>query len=313
MRKSFLSVAIAFSSLGFSQVYTDTTKAPANWFNLDPYTNKVNGVSTERTYNELLKGKKSTTVIVGVIDSGVDFNHEDLKDIMWTNPKEIPNNGIDDDKNGYIDDIHGWNFLGGKDGKNVEHETIELTRLYRDLNKMYSGVEEKAIASSDVKEYRKYLDIKSNYEKKLDEAQKQLTQINFVNEMFVNLNLEIKDQLDVDSVKAPQLKQFKAKDKKQEGLLAYAQLILSQDTNLTVDYLLKQLDEAQDHFESQVKYNYNLDYDPRGIVGDDYKNSYEKYYGNNDCKGPGSLHGTHVAGIIAANRVNNIGVKGVGR
>jgi subtilisin family serine protease len=312
MRISFLSTALVFSSIGFAQVYTDTTKAPENWFNLDPYTNKVNGVSTERTYNELLKGKKNTTVIVGVIDSGVDFNHEDLKDVMWTNPKEIPNNGIDDDKNGYIDDIHGWNFLGGKDGKNVEHETVELTRIYRDLKKKYDGKDEKTIASADKKEYRQYIDVKTSYEQKSDEAQKQLTQVNFVNEMFTNLNLEIKDQLSVDSVKAPQLKQFKAKDKKQEGLLAYAQLILSQDTTMTVDYLLKQLDEAQDHFESQVKYNYNIDYDPRGIIGDDYKNSYEKYYGNNDCKGPGSLHGTHVAGIIAANRVNNIGVKGVG-
>src|ERR1700739_3342586 len=195
MHKHFLSAAIVFSSLGYAQVYTDTTKAPENWFNLDPYTNKINGVSTERTYNELLKGKKSTTVIVGVIDSGVDFNHEDLKDIMWVNPKEIAGNGIDDDKNGYIDDIHGWNFLGGKDGKNVEHETIELTRVYRDLKKKVDGKDEKSIASSDKKEYQQYFDAKSQYEQKADEAQKQLTQINFVNEMFTNLNLEIKDQL----------------------------------------------------------------------------------------------------------------------
>ena len=311
MRISFLSAAITLTSISFAQVYTDTTKAPENWFNLDPYTNKINGVSTERTYNELLKGKKSTTVIVGVIDSGVDFNHEDLKEIMWTNPKEIAGNGIDDDKNGYIDDIHGWNFLGGKDGKNVEKETVELTRIYKDLKKKYDGKDEKTIASADKKEYKQYVDIKSKYEQKLDEAQKQLTQINFVNEMFVGLNLEIKDQLNVDSVKAPQLKKYKAKDKKQEGLLAYAQMILSQDTTLTVDYLLKQLEEAQDHFNDQIKYNYNMDYDPRGIVGDDYKNPYEKSYGNNDCNGPNSLHGTHVAGIIAAIRTNNIGVKGV--
>lgn len=311
MRISFLLTVFALSSLGFAQVYTDTSKAPENWFNLDPYTNKVNGVSTERSYNELLKGKKSTTLIVGVIDSGVDYNHEDLKEIMWTNPKEIAGNGIDDDKNGYIDDIHGWNFLGGKDGKNVEHETIELTRIYKDLKKKYDGKDEKSIASSDKKEYQQYLDVKNQYEQKADEAQKQLTQINFVNEMFTNLNLQIKDQLKVDTVKATQLKQFKASDKKQEGLLAYAQMILSQDTTLTVDDLLKQLEEAQDHFENQLKYNYNLDYDPRGIVGDDYKNSYEKNYGNNDCNGPSSLHGTHVAGIIGAVRTNNIGVKGV--
>src|ERR1043165_5117689 len=82
-----------------------TSKRPDNWFNLDASTDKVNGVSSDRTYKELLKNKKSTTVIVGVIDSGVDYDHEDLKDVMWTNPREIPANGIDDDGNGYIDDI----------------------------------------------------------------------------------------------------------------------------------------------------------------------------------------------------------------
>ena len=311
MRRYFLSGIIAFSAVGYAQVITDTTKAPENWFNLDPYTNKINGVSSERTYNELLKGKKSTTVIVGVIDSGVDFNHEDLKDIMWTNPKEIAGNNIDDDKNGYIDDIHGWSFIGGKDGKNVEKENLELTRLYRELNKKYDGKDEKSIASADKKEYKLYTEVKSDYIQKLDEAQKELTQITFVEEMFTKLNLEVKDQLHVDSVKLAQLKQFKAQDKKQEGLLAYAQLVLAQDSTLTVDYILSQIDEAQDHYEDQVKYNLNVDYDSRGIVGDDYKNADEKYYGNNDCNGPGSLHGTHVAGIIAANRTNNIGVKGV--
>ena len=311
MHKHFLWIFAAFSTVGYSQVVTDTTKAAENWFNLDPHTNKVNGVGTERAYNELLKGKKSTQVIVGVIDSGVDFNHEDLKDVMWNNPKEIVGNGIDDDKNGYIDDIHGWNFLGGKDGKNVEKEALELTRVYRDLKKKYDGKDEKTIASVDKKEYKLYTEAKADYEKKLNEAQQELTQITFVNEMFTNINLEVKNQLSVDSVKAQQLKQYKAKDKKEEGLVGYAQMILAKDTNLTVDYILKQIDEAQDHFEDQVKYNLNLDYDPRGVVGDDYKNSAEKNYGNSDCNGPSSLHGTHVAGIIAANRTNNKGIKGV--
>ena len=97
--------------LGLSTSIVGQDKAPENWFNLDYSINKINGVSSERAYNELLKNKTSKTVIVGVIDSGVDYEHEDLKDVMWTNKKEIPGNGIDDDKNGYVDDIHGWNFL----------------------------------------------------------------------------------------------------------------------------------------------------------------------------------------------------------
>jgi hypothetical protein len=72
------------------------------------------------------KGKKGTKVIVGIVDSGVDINHEDLKSVIWTNPKEIAGNKIDDDKNGYVDDIHGWNFLG-----DAIHEQLEMTRIVK--------------------------------------------------------------------------------------------------------------------------------------------------------------------------------------
>ena len=118
---------------------TAQTKAPDNWFNLDATENGVNGVSTEKVYNDLLKSKKSQTVVVAVIDGGVDPEHEDLKAIMWNNPGEIPGNGIDDDKNGYIDDVHGWNFLGGKDGRSVHHESLEMTRVYGRLKTKYEN------------------------------------------------------------------------------------------------------------------------------------------------------------------------------
>lgn len=310
MKKLFTAAFLTASALLFGQAKPDTaTKAPANWFNLDPYANYVNGVSSEKAYAELLKGKKSTTVIVGVIDSGVDYKHEDLKDVMWTNPKEIEGNGIDDDKNGYIDDIHGWNFLGGKDGKNVEKETLELTRIYRELKPKYEGKEEKTV--TDKKEYKYYLEIKDAFETKLNKAQSDLTQIKFVNDMFTSINLAIKEETKADTIRYAQIDQYKPKDKKEEQLVGYAKLILANDKDASLDDILKQLDEAIDHFEDMVKYNLNIDYDPRNIIGDDYKNPNEKNYGNNDCNGPSSLHGTHVAGIIGANRTNNIGIKGV--
>ncbi|MGZ3867111.1 MAG: S8 family serine peptidase [Bacteroidia bacterium] len=310
MKNRFLYLFISCSTISFAQTQSDTaTKAVDNWFNLDAKANYVNGVSAERAYNELLKGKKSTTVIVGVIDSGVDWQHEDLKDVMWTNPKEIEGNGIDDDKNGYVDDIHGWNFLGGKDGKNVDKETLELTRLYRELKPKYDGKEEKDI--TDKKEYKYYLELKDAFESKLNKATGQLAQIKFVNDMFVAINLAIKEETKADTIRYAQIEQYKPKDKKEEQLVGYAKLILANDKEASLDEILKQLDEAIDHFEDQVKYNLNLEYDPRNIIGDDYKNSSEKYYGNNDCNGPSSLHGTHVAGIIGANRTNNIGIKGV--
>src|ERR1043165_631418 len=147
MKKIMIIASLFFAFTAMAQ----ETKRPDNWFNLDHAKDNVNGVSTEKTYEELLKDRKSTTVIVGVLDSGVDYMHEDLKDVMWTNPGEIPGNGIDDDKNGYIDDIHGWNFIGGKDGKNVEKDNLEVTRLYRFYKPKYEGKTEKDLTTKQEK------------------------------------------------------------------------------------------------------------------------------------------------------------------
>ena len=94
------------------------------WSHLDLAKDSIPGMSVDKAYSELLKNKKSTVVIVGIVDSGVDIEHVDLKSVIWTNKKEIAGNGIDDDKNGYIDDIHGWNFLGDITKENYEYERI---------------------------------------------------------------------------------------------------------------------------------------------------------------------------------------------
>ncbi|MCB0470904.1 MAG: peptidase S8, partial [Flavobacteriaceae bacterium] len=94
------------------------------WGHLDLTKDTIPGMSVEKAYSEIIKDKKGKTVIVAVIDSGIDIDHEDLNDVVWTNEDEIPNNGIDDDKNGYIDDIHGWNFLG-----DAYDEQLEFVRL----------------------------------------------------------------------------------------------------------------------------------------------------------------------------------------
>src|SRR5450432_3611507 len=113
-------VIIHIVSSGFSQPIRKNP-IPKNWLEKDPVSDSLAGISLDKAY-ELLKGRKSHTVIVAVIDNGVDLSHEDLKNIIWTNPKEIPGNGIDDDKNGYIDDVHGWNFRGAKDWTIIENE-----------------------------------------------------------------------------------------------------------------------------------------------------------------------------------------------
>ena len=134
LRFLFIAATLAFGTAAFAQ-----EAAPENWVNLDQGKDNVQGVSTERMYAELLKGRTSETVIVAVIDSGVDPEHEDLKEIMWVNEDEIPGNGIDDDQNGYVDDVHGWNFIGGKGGKNINADALEISRLVAHYQKKYDG------------------------------------------------------------------------------------------------------------------------------------------------------------------------------
>jgi len=151
-------------------------QAPENWFHLDNKTDGYNGVSTVKTYNEVLKGMKSTTVVVAVIDSGVDVEHEDLASVMWVNQDEIPNNGIDDDNNGYIDDIHGWNFIGGKNG-NVDKDTYEATRVYKKLHAIYGNVDGSKLKGKKKFAFDKYQRAKEDVESSKSNAEAQLAQL----------------------------------------------------------------------------------------------------------------------------------------
>src|SRR5271170_4288781 len=126
-----------------------TVSLKANWQNLDLKTDSVFGISTEKAYTELLKGKKHVPVLVAVIDEGIDINHEDLKSVIWTNPREIAGNHIDDDKNGYVDDLHGWNFEGGPKG-NVGYETYEYVRLIRFEKPKYENADSTKLSAAEL-------------------------------------------------------------------------------------------------------------------------------------------------------------------
>lgn len=307
MKQLFLSVAL-LSTLFFSA----QEKRPDNWFNLDPTNDKMNGVSTERTYKELLKDKKSTTVIVGVIDSGVDYEHEDLKGVMWTNPGEIAGNGIDDDKNGYIDDIHGWNFLGGKDGKNVDGENLEMTRLLRKMKPKFEGKEEKDFTTKeDKKDFKLYQALKEDYAKAKDKFEGAYNQYKFLYEGLDKMNKDAKQQLAVEKVNADALAKYEPKEKTDKQMKMIATAMLKSGQGEDLDGITKEMKEGYDQFKTYVECGLNMDYDPRGIIDDDYNNPYDKNYGNPDCKGPNSFHGTHVAGIIGAQRNNGVGMNGV--
>jgi cell wall-associated protease len=294
----------------FSQSLTLKT-VPEDWFLKDPEQDSLQGVSAERAYQTVLKDKPSRSVIVAVIDSGIDIDHEDLKSVIWVNEKEITGNGIDDDKNGYIDDIHGWNFIGGKDG-NVGPDTYEITREYIRLKIKYENVDVSKLPKKQKQEYEHYVYIKDQFEKR---KAKEEQQYKLYSNMYRSITFSIdtlKALLNVEKITPEDVKNLQTSD---PGLLFAKGFLLSMYRNMGDDAdledYLAQLKEAVDYYQPIIAYGYNENYNSREIVGDDISNLQEKNYGNNDVKGPDPDHGTHVAGIIAADRKNTIGIKGI--
>lgn len=302
----FIVTAIpAFSQASFRPIL------PEDWFLRDPEQDSLLGVSAEKTYLTLLKGQPSRTVLVAVIDSGIDIDHEDLKSVIWTNEDEIPGNGIDDDKNGYIDDIHGWNFIGGKEG-NVDADTYELTREYKRLKAIYENTDAGKVGKKQKADYENWLKIKDKFEKL---KAKNEQQYKLYSTIYRNLSVSIdtmKAVLKTDKLDAEKLKSVETK----EPMLLFAKgfllnLYKNMDEGEDVDEYVAELKDAMDHYGVIVKYGYNEDYDSRILVGDNINDLTQKYYGNNEVKGPDPEHGTHVAGIIGADRKNDLGVKGI--
>jgi subtilisin family serine protease len=296
-----ISIAIA-AALTVSMSWAQT--APENWFNLSYKQDKVRGVGTEKMYKELVGSKKPDTIIVAVIDGGVDYTHEDLKDVMWRNPGEIPGNGIDDDKNGYVDDIYGWNFIGGKDGKNVHYDNLELVRQLRPLDKRFAKRDPGSIKADEKADYDRYLKLKADHDKEVKEFQGIKRQLDFFTMYFKDIKAQAKsDTLTFEAFKAYQPTPQFAKAHKVMKLTVRKAEDLSK--------LQKDINDGKKQIDARLNYHLNLEFDPRGIVGDNYDDQNERYYGNPDIKGPDAGHGTHVAGIIAANRFNNVGIWGV--
>lgn len=273
-----------------------------NWFNLDAKEDKVLGISTEKAYNKLLKDKESHKVIVAVIDGGVDIEHEDLAGKIWTNKDEIPGNGIDDDKNGYVDDIHGWNFLGGDKGENVKYETLEVTRLYRKYSKKFDGLSEDEIKDKYPDDYQLYSEVVSEFNKERSQYESAKVNISFVDSILRNgLNKE-----DLAEISVEDLKKWDPEKKTPEFAIRKSLLKF-----IKKGYSMELFAEEKAYYEERVNYHFNTEFDPRDIVGDNPEKASERHYGNNDVIGNTPFHGTFVAGIIGANRENNIGIKGI--
>jgi cell wall-associated protease len=300
----------------------DSIEAPPfNWFLLDPESDRVQGISMEKAYAELLKNKPARKIIVAVIDTGIDIEHEDLKGKIWTNADEIPNNGIDDDKNGYADDVHGWNFIGGKNG-NVVNDHAEVTREYMRLKPLYEDASKVSKKNKGGLAYWKKVqekydrDSKAN-QKKLEEYQQQLHL--YSNALFTIAYCDsiAKRKLNVAAITLAEVKALPAdNDTLQLVKRTLESVFENTGEGVNLNEFIEELDNhvlALNDYVENLKaavLSYDLTYKPRDIVGDQTDNISEKNYGNNDVSDV-SKHGTHVAGIIAANRENSLGMKGV--
>jgi subtilisin family serine protease len=296
---------IALSLLWSLSAQAQMSAPSENWQHLDKVKDGVMGVSADKAHAELLKGKTSTPVIVAVIDGGVDPLHEDLRDVMWKNPKEIPDNKVDDDGNGYIDDVYGWNFIGGKNGENVHHDQLEITRLYAKYNEKFASADASKLSGKEKKEYNRYKELEKTVTEKREEAAGNL---NLYSSMLEAVG-KVEKEIGKKEISAEDLEGFQSSDPTVSRSAQIMKSMISRGG--TVDELKEELQGAVDYFKGQAEYNYNPNLKVRQIVADNYEDSSERYYGNNDVKGPDASHGSHVAGIIGATRNNDVGMNGI--
>ncbi|MCW3112610.1 MAG: protease precursor [Segetibacter sp.] len=309
--KNILLAGLLFiSSIGFGQA--DPLKG---WHLLDATADGFHGISINKTY-DFLRGKKSKPVIVAVIDSGIDTTNEDLKNILWRNPKEIAGNGIDEDGNGYVDDVYGWNFLGGKDGRNVKTESAEASRIYHRYRSKFDNkqLNETELVGDDKEQYELWKQASKIVNGKPEE-QMELMFLEMAYKAVKKHEKVLKEEMKRDTFTTAELEKYiPATLQGQRAKLGYINFIKltgidTEDTNSAtfteLEEYIDQKKKAQEAKENAPK-NYRQD-----IVKDNYNNINDRFYGNSDVMGPSPMHGTHVAGIIGAQRDNGIGANGV--
>lgn len=280
-------------------------KPPKNWYRLDWERTKFRGISSYLTYHTLLNDQEpKQQVIVAVIDGGVDIDHEDLKKNIWTNKDEVPDNGKDDDDNGYVDDVHGWNFIGGPDGKNIDNDTFELTRIYSRLHDKFANADTTTFTDKEWKKYHYYQEIIDDYRYQIEKWVSRYHNISSLQQ-----SMQKADKILTRYFNGPYTYEDVETLHATEQKLAFAKNVMSYIMKNDIDSTM--IAEQKKHIYEFAKYGYNPNFNPRPIVGDDYSDKTEQHYGNNDVAGPDPKHGTHVAGIIAAVRNNGIGMNGV--
>ncbi|MDB4323959.1 S8 family peptidase [Crocinitomicaceae bacterium] len=272
-------VAFGYSALSYSQV----DKKVLNWYN-----GGNAGMETEKAYKKLKK-RKTTSVVVAIIDSGIDIEHEDLAGKIWVNKGEIAGNGIDDDNNGYIDDVHGWNFLG-----EANDMRLEMTRIYATLSK-------KENLSDD--EMALLEEVKTAVESQRSSYSGYLNQMDMMLPMIESIPGQVAEELG-EGYTMKDLEKWKPEGDKAQ-MKGMAMAIMRGD--LSKEALAGQKKQIQGMLDTHL----DKDFNGREVVGDNPDDFSEVVYGNNDVEGPDAMHGTHVGGIVGAIRGNDLGGDGV--
>jgi cell wall-associated protease len=286
-----------------------------DWHFLDPDKDRVAGAAIYSAY-KLLKFRQSHPVLVAVIDCPVDYGHEDLMPVIWKNEKEIPGNQIDDDKNGYVDDINGWFFNCSKTGIPVEHEQPEETQIYAQGRKRFEGMASTPTDKATLYDFKIFERAKAKFEKGRKRA-KDFERVFSDSVRFAQVLKEMLNQAQ-NPVDQEQMDQWKlpedsfsvsaravVKEIYQPRIQAFHQFVRNMRTQFP------NLREAK---SSLWKYDYNPDFNPRDQVSENKNLFWEKGYGSGFLKDPASLdndHGTHIAGIIAGKRGNGKGIEGI--
>ncbi|AUC85568.1 peptidase S8 [Polaribacter sp. ALD11] len=284
------------------------------WSHMDLQTDSIPGMSIAKAY-QFLEGKNGTTVIVAIADSGIDVEHEDLKDVAWVNLKEVAGNNKDDDNNGYVDDIHGWNFLGNKAGKIVNADQLELTRIVKKGMDKFGDKKASEIADADKTEFQQFLKLKEKYTKSVDAHKEELANLKQTEDRISQIEqnfMEVKKFLGKQELSVENLKSAKPESAQLAAKIADVSNMLGRGMSEAglLDYK-KQLTDYKKGKDASK--SYDLDFNERQTLGDDLYDITDKFYGNNNVIGSKDLesHGTHVAGIVAASRNNGKGVNGV--
>ncbi|MBL7900905.1 MAG: S8 family peptidase [Bacteroidia bacterium] len=307
MKYLILSAMVFASTTLFAQKNKKTKSPAQDWYQQGMQKSNM-GIDLYKAYESLPANAPAKDIIVAVIDGGTDINHPDLKANLWHNPGEIPFNGIDDDHNGYTDDTVGWNFIGGADGKMVEFDNLEKTRILRTLMKKYSEMD-----ASDINDPVKRAEYEHYQKLKTDVEQNRLTYLGLLTaqlEPAIKALDDMRESMGKTNPSREDLEKYNPTDPQNIALKSILLKALEKD-GITFEAIYEQIREPYDQVYAMAHYHYNTDYDPRSIVGDNYENASERYYGNNNVAGGDPFHGTHVAGIIGAVRNNGLGVNGV--